>query len=245
MIIIMIYMIERVIVMSIYQREDLYIKLLSERDRTVNELSKLLYVSEPTVRRDICEMKRKEIVISSRGCVSLKTGSADRRVPLFMRDPVNSDAKNIIASKAVKYIKDGDVVMLDASTTAYCLISHLVDFKNILCITNGAKTAVALASMGIKTLCCGGELAGDSFCFIGSEAESMISRYNADIAFFSCRGITQDGVATDSSLGENSIRRVMMKNSRKKFLLCDSTKIGQTYLNTLCNRNEIDGVIMD
>ena len=95
-------MIERVIVMSIYQREDLYIKLLSERDRTVNELSKLLYVSEPTVRRDICEMKRKEIVISSRGCVSLKTGSADRRVPLFMRDPVNSDAKNIIAV-AVKH----------------------------------------------------------------------------------------------------------------------------------------------
>ena len=245
MIIIVIIMSERLITLSLYQREDMYIKLLSEKSRTVKELSKLLYISEPTVRRDVSEMKSKELVVSSKGNVTLKINSADRRVPLFMRDPVNSEAKNAIARKAVKYIKDGDVIMLDASTTAYCIVPHLVNFKNLLCITNGAKTAVSLASLGIKTICCGGELVGDSFCFIGSEAERTLSSYNADIAFFSCRGLGNDGNATDSSIGENSIRKIMMKNSAQCFLLCDSTKIGFTYLNTLCNKNDVDAVIME
>ena len=49
-------------------------------------------------------------------------------------------------------IKDGDVIMLDASTTAYCIVPHLVNFKNIFVITNGAKTAIELVAMGIKTI---------------------------------------------------------------------------------------------
>ena len=39
--------------MPIYERENSYINLLSERSYTVKELSEALFISEPTVRRDI------------------------------------------------------------------------------------------------------------------------------------------------------------------------------------------------
>lgn len=231
--------------MPIYERENSYINLLSERSYTVKELSDALFISEPTVRRDINELISKELVTRKNGVVSIKTNSPDTRVPMFIRNLENKDAKDAIAKKAALLIKEGDTVMLDASTTAYCLAQHLAKFKNIFVITNGAKTALALATLGIRTLCTGGEMALGSFSYIGHDAERTLSNYNADIAFMSCRGISEDGDVTDSSIEENSIRKIMMQKSAKTYLLCDKSKVGKVYLNTLCEKDEFDGIIWD
>ena len=37
-------------------------------------------------------------------------------------------------------IKNGDVIMLDASTSAYALLPFLPKFKDLFIITSGAKT---------------------------------------------------------------------------------------------------------
>lgn len=229
--------------MSIHEREENYINILSEGKHSVSELSRKLFVSEPTVRRDILILEKKELITRKRGIVSLKTNSPDKRIPLFIRDTENRAEKQSIALKAIRHIKDGDVIMLDASTTAYFIVPHLVNFKNIFVITNGAKTAMELVAFGIKTICTGGELTAESFAYVGTDAEDILKRYNADVAFFSCRGISDDKIATDNSILENSIRKIMIKNSKKSFLLCDNTKFGKTYLNFLCDTNDTDGVI--
>ena len=231
--------------MSIYEREDEYITWLSQRPYTVKELAGKLFISEPTVRRDIAAMRKKELVDCKRGMVRLRTNSPDRRIPLFIRDMEHNEKKQVIAAKAASHIKDGDIVMLDASTTAYCLIPYLGQFKHLFVITSGAKAAVAVASMGIRTLCTGGEMALESFSFVGADAEHMLCNYNADLAFFSCRGLTEDGMATDNSILENAIRKIMIQTSAQRFLLCDSSKFGNRYLNTLCRIEEITGIISD
>ena len=231
--------------MSIFNREEKYLRLLSEREYSVKELSEKLFISEPTVRRDIISLKKKDLITSHRGIVSLKSKYADQRIPLFIRNEEYNDAKKEIAIKAASHIKDGDVIMLDASTTAYHLLPHLTAFKNILVITNGAKTAIDAAAMGIKTICTGGEMLLESFSYIGSDAETILRNYNADVAFFSCRGLSEEGIITDNSIPENSIRRIMIKNSKKSYLLCDKSKFGKKYLNTLCYKDDIDGIISD
>ena len=231
--------------MSIFNREEKYLRLLGEREHSVKELSEKLFISEPTVRRDIISLKKKDLITSHRGIVSLKSKYADQRIPLFIRNEEYNDAKKEIAIKAASHIKDGDVIMLDASTTAYHLLPHLTAFKNILVITNGAKTAIDAAAMGIKTICTGGEMLLESFSYIGSDAETILRNYNADVAFFSCRGLSEEGIITDNSIPENSIRRIMIKNSKKSYLLCDKSKFGKKYLNTLCYKDDIDGIISD
>lgn len=231
--------------MAIYTRENEYIRLLAARDHTVKELADKLFISEPTVRRDIVKMKEKEIVTCQRGVVSIKRNSADKRIPLHVRDLENIELKKRIALEAASHINDGDVIMLDASTSAQCIIPHLIKFKDIFVITNGINTAVELASLGIKTVCSGGELTSESLSFIGPDAETVLDRYFADIAFFSCRGLDNDGVASDNSILENNIRRLMIKNSKRKFLLCDSTKLSRRYLNKLCDSIALDGIICD
>lgn len=229
--------------MALYNREDKYLSLLATEALSVKELAKKLFISEPTVRRDIVVMKEKELITCQRGIISLKNKYADRRIPLFIRNLEFNEEKNIIAANAAKLIKDGDVIMLDASSTAYYLLPHLTSFKDILLITNGAKTALESASIGIKTICTGGEMTLESFSYIGCDAEKMLSQYNADIAFFSCRGLSAENVATDTSILENSIRKIMIKNSKKSYLLCDKSKFGKTYLNTLCTDKEITGIV--
>jgi len=230
--------------MSIYNRENQYIKLLAQKPHSVKELSEKLFISEPTVRRDIILLQKKELLTCKRGIVTLKTNSPDQRIPLFIRHLEQNEAKQIIARKTLTHIKDGYVIMLDASTTAFHILPHLTEFKNILVITNGAKTAIESASMGIRTICTGGEMTLESFSYIGPDAENILSRYNADIAFFSCRGIS-DGIATDNSIMENNIRKIMIKNSKTKDLLCDKSKFNRTYLNTLCHIDDIDGLISE
>lgn len=231
--------------MSIYEREQQYINLLSERDFSVSELSERLFISEPTVRRDIIALEKKDIVLCKRGTVKLKVNYADKRIPLFIRDLEQQQVKKEIALKALSFIKDGNVIMLDASTTAYHLIPHLSSFKNILLITNGAKTALDAVSMGIKTICTGGEMTLESFSYIGPDAEATLKNYNADVAFFSCRGISDDGIISDNSIMENSVRKIMIKNSKESYLLCDKSKFGNKYLNTLCHKDDLSGVITE
>lgn len=231
--------------MALYNREKEYLSLLATGTHTVKDLAKKLFISEPTVRRDIAILKEKELVTCKRGIVNLKKMYADRRIPLFIRNLEHNKEKQEIALKAIQYIKDGDVIMMDASTTAYEILPHLNSFKDIIIITNGAKTALESASMGIKTICTGGEITLESFSYAGTDAENILQKYNADIAFFSCRGLSDENVATDNSILENSIRRIMIKNSKKSYLLCDKSKLGKTYLNTLCSEKEITGIILN
>ncbi len=48
--------------MSTHKRENEYIKLLSARDHSVAELASMLFVSEPTVRRDIITLKEQDLL---------------------------------------------------------------------------------------------------------------------------------------------------------------------------------------
>jgi DeoR/GlpR family transcriptional regulator of sugar metabolism len=111
--------------MSIYNREQQYISLLSQGQHTVSQLSEKLFVSEPTVRRDIVKLEQKGLLECKRGIVKLVTNAADKRIPLFIRDTEQTEAKTSIAVKAAAHIKDGFVIMMDASTTAYHLIPIL------------------------------------------------------------------------------------------------------------------------
>ncbi len=229
--------------MSIFNRENQYINFLAQRPHTVKELAQKLFISEPTVRRDVITLQKRNLLSCRRGVVTLKTNSPNQRIPLFIRDMEQNEAKKEIAIKAISHIKDGYVIMLDASTTAFYILPLLTNFKNILIITNGAKTLIEAASMGIQTISTGGEITHESFSHVGPDAENTLNRYNADIAFFSCRGISNEGIATDNSILENNIRRIMIKNSKESFLLCDKNKFNKTYLNTLCDTKDISGII--
>ena len=68
-------------------------ELKKKPDITVFELSKILCVSEPTVRRDFTELHRKGIITKIYGGAILNQGAADREIPFFLRENEKSSVK--------------------------------------------------------------------------------------------------------------------------------------------------------
>ena len=139
----------------------------------------------------------------------------------------------MIGKKCLALINDGDTVMVDGSSTALALLHELGDKKSVVVVTNSAKAPLVLAQTKIKTFVTGGELAADTYAYVGNYAEEFLRGFNADICFFSVRTLTADGKLTDNAIAENAVRRVMMQQSKKRVLILDSEKIGQACINTL------------
>ena len=212
---------------------------------TVRELSILLSVSEPTVRRDFTELHRKGIITKIYGGAILNQGAADREIPFLLRENEKSSIKTEMGAKAAEMVKDGMVVMLDGSTSAYHLVPYLARKKDLIVVTSGAKTAVALAEANIPTFCTGGKMLIHSFSYVGEQAESFVRRINADLLFFSCHGLSDEGQMTERAIEEADLRRAMFGVCKKKILLCDSSKFGKTCFYNMGSVSEIDGIISE
>ncbi|MBE6597693.1 MAG: DeoR/GlpR transcriptional regulator [Ruminococcaceae bacterium] len=225
------------------ERQEEILRILEEKKSvSVHSLAERLYSSESTIRRDLSALERSGRVRRTFGGAVLEESNT-KEVPLFLRQAQNGEKKRIIAEKAARLVENGKVIFLDASTTVAYLVPHLKQFKNLTVITNSPNTSLELGRSGITSYCTGGRLLESSEAYVGGEAEDFIRRFNADIMFFSSRGITDDGYITDSSAEESQIRRVMMANSAKKYYLYDESKLGKKYLCNICSVADIDAVI--
>ena len=221
-------------------------KILIQKKVTVKDLAKELYASEPSIRRDLADLEKQNLIKRVHGGAILEeTGNSAMKIPFVIREMEQADAKVIMARKAVEYIKDNDVIFLDASSSAYNIIPYLPLRNNIIVITSGVKALTKLSEYHIKTISTGGELMPSCLALVGEEAYQTIERFNADVTFFSCRGLSYDGYLTDISPAEDYVRRKMIAHSKQSFLLCAGEKIGKKYFHNLCTTKEISGVISE
>ena len=220
-------------------------ELKNNPEVTVRELSVLLSVSEPTVRRDFTELHRKGIITKIYGGAILNQGAADREIPFLLREHEKSSVKSEMGARAAELVEDGMVIMLDGSTSAYHLVPYLARKKDLIVVTSGAKTAVALAEANIPTFCTGGKMLIHSFSYVGEQAERFVRHINADLLFFSCHGLSDSGQMTERAVEEADLRRSMFSVCQKKILLCDSSKFGKTCFYNMGDVTEIDGIISE
>lgn len=218
--------------------------LRQKQTASVHVLSKRLFVSEATVRRDLNELEKQGLIKRVHGGAVLLDSTA-REVPLYVREQQNGDAKRKIAAQAARHLRDGQVIFLDASSTVMYLIKHLQDFHSMTIITNGLKTAQELRESSHKVYCTGGLLLHNSSAYVGEYATDFVRHFNADLFFFSSRGVTEDGRITDASAEETLVRRAMFEQSSQKIFLCDRSKLGQMYCYNLCSVKQVNDYIMD
>lgn len=228
-----------------YERQQEILKILKqEYSATIKSLAKKIYTSESSVRRDVDILEKSGYVHKIYGGVVLSEYINDI-VPLNLRYPENSSKKEIIAKKAVNLICDGDVIIMDSSSTVRRMCKYMNGFKNLKIITNSLDIFNEFNHNNFSLYCTGGKYNAVNNVFIGAPVEDYLRSINADIVFFSSQAISNDGDITDISEEETYIRRVMLKQSAKRVFLCDSSKIGEKKMFKLCNKNDIDVIICD
>ena len=232
--------------MLLPDRRESIMKVLRERHSiSVRELSKQLFISETSIRRDLTYLENSGLLRKTYGGAVLLTGE-NQLLSLEARQRTEAGAKSAIARKAVSIIADGSVIFMDSSSTVLAMAPYLDKFNTLTVITNGAKIALALVEhSNIQVYCTGGLLTHHIFSYSGSMACETIKGIFADIFFVSPKALDIDKGAFCASEEETAIRRAMLNNCRKTVLLCNRQKMGRNAPFHLCCYEQIDAIVSD
>ena len=226
------------------ERQQQIIDILKQNSfATVANLSKELYASPPTIRRDLAILEDEGYVKRCHGGAMILDGNTNP--PLYFRREQQAQEKNRMCKIAATLINDGETLFLDGSTSVFHLGDYLDKDKNITVITNGLPLVTSLSETGLKIYSTGGRLLRESLAFIGTSAEKTVRGYNADVLFFSVASLSDDGILSDWSEEEAMLRIEMSKCAKKRVLLCDSSKLSKTSTFKLFDLSEVDFIITD
>lgn len=211
---------------------------------SIRELTRQLYVSEATVRRDLAELEKAGALKRTHGGAK-SVLETSKQVPLFIREALDSKAKSEICRQAAALVKEGDTIFIDGSSTAQYLVKYIASIKDIVVVTYSIKTAELMCQSHIKTYCAGGLMIENSLVCTGNKTVEFAKSINTDVCFISCKGVSDDGKFTDTSEEETAVRRAFMQNARQVALLMTQNKFGATYMHTLADLAEIDFLFSD
>lgn len=223
--------------MELNERQKKIFDLVCDNKKiTTSELSKTLFVTEMTIRRDLNEMENAGYIKRYRGgAMSL---SKDDSFPVIQRMLVDEDEKIFLAKKAQVFLKDNISVFIDSSSTTQFLIPYIKKFKNIKMITNSISALTIASKFNIPVFLIGGEYSEHEMCCYGHNAEKTAEKFNVDLAFVSTLGITHDGIITDSAIEIISVKERIIANAKHTVFLFEEAKIGKKGLYNVCTKDD-------
>ncbi|MBO5461349.1 MAG: DeoR/GlpR transcriptional regulator [Ruminococcus sp.] len=231
--------------LAIERRNEILVKLQTERRVVVSELSQFYGVSEETIRRDLEKLVNDGFATKSYGGAVINENT-NIDLPFNIRKNHNVIEKQKIASLIDGLVNDGDSIMLDASSTSVYIAKALSNKKNLTIITNSIELLIELFDMPDWTiLSTGGVSRGGSFALVGPQTDKMLKMYHVDKAIISCKGLDMAAGVTDSDELHANNKYTMLKAARKKILALDISKFDKTAFTTVAPLEDIDIIITD
>lgn len=209
---------------------------------SAHKLSKTLFVSLPTVRRDLAELEQQGLIVRNHGGAKKKTDDKTE-IPFEFKSLFKVNEKKRLCKAAAKLVSDNDIIFVDASTSVIHVANYLKDKNNLTVLTNGVATASFFGKLGFNVYCTGGKFIPTSLSFSGDHAAELLEKYNVDIMIFSASGISDNGYIVDTTEEIAALRRRIFKSVRKKVFICDKEKFSCPAPYNVAVINEMDYVI--
>lgn len=231
--------------MLVAERYDQIVRLVNERGSIrVTELSELCGVTEETIRRDLDRLEQDgKLRRTHGGAVSLR--SEQQETPYAEREVTQAEEKKSIAKWAVNYVEPGDRIILDASTTAWYMATHLPNLP-LTVLTNSIRVATVLSTKErVQVISTGGILAQRSLSFVGPLAERSLGTYHVDKAFISCKGVHLERGLSESNELQGLLKKKMIDIAERVFLLVDHSKFGVQSFSHIADLEQMDHIITD
>lgn len=220
-------------------------KIHEDKKVIVNELSREYGVSEETIRRDLEKLEEDGHVIKSYGGAVLNEKSSID-LPFNVRWKSNPQGKQKIAELISREIRDGDHIILDASTTAVFIAKNIKQKRHLTVITNSIEILLELSDVtGWEVIATGGFLKSRTMSLYGKKASDGFASYNADKAFFSCKGFHPEKGVTDGNDDSAGVKQSILSSAGKVYLAVDSTKFGKSAFSKICDLSGLDVVVTD
>ncbi|WP_348634132.1 DeoR/GlpR family DNA-binding transcription regulator [Streptococcus lutetiensis] len=199
-------------------------KLSHDKFVRLDDLVSLLDTSESTVRRDLDELESERKLHRVHGGAELPH-SLQEEFTNQQKSIKNIQEKMLVAKKAASLISNDDVVFVDAGTTNELLLGYLSQ-DNLTVVTNSIHHAAKLVDKNIQTIIIGGHVKKSTDASIGAVAYEQIKQLNFDKAFLGINGIDEKFLTTPD-MEEAVIKKTVIENARKSYIVTDSSKIGR------------------
>ena len=228
------------------QRQQQILEFLGrEHGATVNTLSRTLYVSAATIRRDLAQLARAGLITRSHGGAVLIEGGAAES-PVSVRELQQTREKRRIAELVLPLIRPNSVLFLDSSSTVGMVIPLLSQHLGLTVITNGLGNALLLSRhTDAKIYMPEGMVNSHSTSVVGGGTLQYLARFRAELALISCSGLALLAGVTDASPEQSDVKRIMLQNARAGVLLCDSSKVGEVYMCRTCGFEDLYALVTD
>lgn len=214
----------------------------------ISTMSQKLNCSEETIRRDLKEMEAQNKLKRIHGGAFLPDAD-DKGAPVQLRETFFSQEKKRLAACAIdRFIKEGDTIFLDCSTTCLALAKELVQRNQKMTIITNSLRIINLfgnQSSALKLIALGGTFRQRSNSFTGYQTTNAISYYIADKCFISNSAIDLTHGLLDNDMNESQVRKAFISQSRKHYLVADHTKFSDTAEYKITDLKNIDMIITD
>jgi DeoR/GlpR family transcriptional regulator of sugar metabolism len=213
----------------------------------VDELTRVLSVSDMTVRRDLDALARRGLLSKVYGgAVALGRSSTDE--PGFERKSARAQIeKEAIATVASDLVEPGGAIALTAGTTTWTVARYLVNVPNLTIVTNSIRILQVLQEHDRTdlTVILTGGVRTPSDAFVGPVAVAAIRSLHVDLVIMGVHGLDLEAGLTTPNLLEAETNRAFVASAKRLVVVADHTKFGVVGLGQIAPLSSVDTLITD
>lgn len=214
------------------ERHNYICELVNENGAVTSaELVERFGVSAETIRRDLLMLEKRQLLQRVHGG-AVKIGGMERFHVLSYRMKQNDDKKHELARFATKFIEDGDIIAVDAGSTAVAFAEAL-SRKNVKAtvVTHSLDIFEILSGhKNFEVILCGGRFLNEERAFYGEIAIETMKRLHVKKAFLFVSAVSFKFGICDYHYELYQIQKQILEIADEVFVLADSTKLEKNAL---------------
>ncbi|MEW6244417.1 MAG: DeoR/GlpR family DNA-binding transcription regulator [Bacillota bacterium] len=219
--------------------------LAGDRRVAVSELSRLLDVSESTIRRDLNLLEKQGLIKRTHGGAVPATSTAFE--PSFFQKEIEFiEEKKSIGRKAAEMIEEGETVILDSGTTTLQIAKCCASKRNLTVVTNSIHVALELSGAEyVEVVVVGGSLRKKTLALVGPVTEDGLRGLYADKVFLGVNGISAGRGLSTPNIVEARAKRAMLCAAREAIVVADHSKMGREAFASIAPLDRVQALITD
>ncbi|MGY0056116.1 DeoR/GlpR family DNA-binding transcription regulator [Streptomyces sp. LZ34] len=212
-----------------------------------------LGVSTATIRRDLDELARQQMVTRTHGGATINAIAYD--LPLRYKAARNAPEKERIAHAAAGLVKAGAVVGLNGGTTTTSVARALATRADLgsegaepslTVVTNALNIANEMVvRRHVKLVVTGGVARPASYELIGPLATEVLGEITLDQVFLGVDAIDVAHGAAAHHEGEASINRELARRAQQVVVVADSSKLAKRAFARICPVEDVDVLVTE
>lgn len=227
------------------RRESMLRQLRRSKVLSVHQLIEMFDCSHMTVRRDIAALEQAGLAYSVPGGVRIAS-HANAELSHLSKALIEQPEKQAIASCAAMFLHSGLTAYLDAGTTTFALVPHILALDDMTVVTNDFPIVQAFSDAPhVTVIHTGGLLDHANRSSVGSLAAMLLSHIALDIAFISASSWDLKRGVTTPSAPKVDVKRAAMAAASETVLLATSSKYGTFGLYKIAGLEQFDHVVSD